>query len=240
MSQLPSPRLSLRHSGSLTLRTREGLEPLLEDIRKDSIRFFVPFTVERSPTGKLLPPVSESTHVPMKKSFSNVHSTYPVRLHPSVAFNSTTSKTKPRVKHDRFPCPPPGYYTPEPRLLPSHTPILKSTVSPRFRPPHTRVVSIDSVNYDAIVKDRKHIAGVDMAKSLAREKEKMLDFEVVLNPLTVKLPDHLRKFKGFYDVSGLKSTGMDRPMILEQSSTQLTNQIKERMNSIRRNVGMRP
>jgi hypothetical protein len=78
-----------------------------------------------------------------------------------------------------------------------------------------------------------------MAKTLARDKDQMLDAEELLNHWSVKLPDHLRRFKGFYDVSGLKSTGMDRPVVLEQASSQLSNQIKEKMNSIRKGVGIR-
>lgn len=241
MSQLTTPRSipTLRHSGSLTLRTREALQPLLSDLRRDSIRFFVPFALERSPTGKLLPLASESTPLPLKKQNSQQQlRDIEEKVRPPVAFNTTVKKSKSRVVHERFPSPPPGLYTPEPSCTPQ--PVLKlQKAKPRFRPQHTRVYSLNTVDYDAIIKDRKHIAGVDMAKSLARGKDSMPDFEEMLNHWSIRLPDHLRRFKGFYDVSGLKSNGMDRPVVLEQASAQLSTQIKERMNSIRRNVGIR-
>ena len=241
MSQIPTPRSNptLRHSGSLTLRAREALQPLLSDVRRDSIRFFIPFTLERSPTGKLLPLVCESTPVPLKKQNSEqlMGNRDGKQVRPPIAFNSKIDKSKSRVVHERFPSPPPGLYTPEPRSTPLPLPMVRKH-KPRFRQQHTRVLSLNSIDYDAIIKDRKHIAGVDMAKTLARDKEQMLDAEELLNHWSLKLPDHLRRFKGFYDVSGLKSTGMDRPVVLEQASSHLSNQIKERMSSIRRNVGI--
>lgn len=241
MSQITTPRSNptLRLSGSLTLRTREALQPLLSDLHRESIHFFVPFTLERSPTGKLLPPASESTPLPLKKQHSQqqLRDIEEKQPRPPIAFNTTVKKSKSRVVHERFPSPPPGLYTPEPSSTP-HPVLTTHKPKPRFRPQHSRVYSLNSVDYDAIVKDRKHIAGVDMAKALARGKDTMPDCDEMLNHWTVRLPDHLRRFKGFYDVSGLKSNGMDRPVVLEQASAHLSSQIKERMSLIRRNVGI--
>ena len=189
-----SSSTSLRSSEELTLRTQESLRAQLQDVKKSTIDFFVPFACERSSTGKLLPPIKESSTLLLKKSISEAPAPQPPVSKPKVAFNSSIVRTKSRVTYDRYPSPPPGIYTPTVKHLtrsPSFNVKRKETQS-RFRTTHMRVHSTDFINYDSIMQHRNHITGVDMSKALAREKEPEADIEESLNKMTIRLPDHIR------------------------------------------------
>jgi len=75
-----------------------------------------------------------------------------------------------------------------------------------------------------------------MSKALARDKEVGVDFEEVLGRTAYKLPEHVRKFKGFYEGSGLKSTGLEKPQTLFKEGDVLTDDIQKRMQTIKQHL----
>ena len=217
----------------LILSTRQALQAELSDIRKSSINFFIPFAMERSPTGKLLPRLSDEAERNLKQCHRNTARSA-VRVLKPLVFGYTLHPSRSRIKHDRYPSPPPGmtkHVWPLPRtdkrkLVPARN---------RFGEMHTRAHSMDFINYEAI-SQKQHITGVDMSKALARDKEVGVDLEEVLGKMAFKLPDHVRKFKGFYEGSGLKSNGMEKPQTLFKEGNVLTDDIQKRMHEIKQHL----
>lgn len=91
---------------------------------------------------------------------------------------------------------------------------------------------MDFISADALNK-KKHITGVDMAKLLARDKEVGMDMNELLTDLNDRLPAHVRKFKGFYEASGLKSSGMEKPQVLMRDGDMMTDDIQKRMQALK-------
>ena len=75
-----------------------------------------------------------------------------------------------------------------------------------------------------------------MSKALARDKEVGVDLEEVLGKMAFKLPEHIRKFKGFFEGSGLKSNGMEKPQSLLKEGDVLTDDIQKRMQVIKQHL----
>lgn len=217
--------------GSVLIRdTHCALQAELRNIRKSSIHFFIPFALERSPTGKLLPRPGEGVERDLKQCHRETARS-PIRVLKPLAFGHTIQPSKSRIRHERYPSPPPGLSTHLWPQLPADSHKLPRTRS-RFGQVHIRTHSMDFINYEAISR-KPHITGVDMSKALARDKEVGVDLEEVLGRMTFKLPEHVRKFKGFYEGSGLKSNGLEKPQTLFKDGEVLTDDIQKRMQTIK-------
>ncbi len=79
----------------------------------------------------------------------------------------------------------------------------------------------------------RHVAVVDMARLTARARATVLaEEEKWLFAPKFELPEHLRKFKGFYDVSGLDSHKIEDPDTLFAKALTTKSTIKAKIAEI--------
>ena len=201
------------YSESLPILHRPG-KPLQmpPDARlcRDAQHCFIPYVNERDSVGRLL---------------SQPYSPYTLQLPRTVLLSPSSPKTKSvffrtaevtsaKLKRARYVSPPVGFYNPpsSPKAFLHRPPTTSTLPSPKHRPLHSTDMLDRQEIYTAV--DR-HVAVVDMARLTARARAAaMTEEEKWLFAPKFELPEHLRKFKGFYDVSGLDSHKIEDPTSL--------------------------
>lgn len=207
----------------LTKRSVENCIPTLD------FESFIPFVKERDNLGRLLPSLTERSLPRVKQRNKSVQYNSNTRRS-SLAFNSSTNKTYSRRHIQIYPSPPIGHYQVTPPL--NHNSLstaIDHQSTGRLKPGHKKALSVDFLNYDRLysVKE-KHVIGFNMRNQLAREKFEN-DFEQERKELyrpQLKLPDHLKKYKGLYHVSDFKP---EEGYVIEKDA----EDIKERQTTIK-------
>lgn len=179
------------------------------DLRSLPIKSFVPFVQERDGVGRMLPSLSENTLKKTKVKEPITSHSPPLTRRNSAAFSSTVAKTTSRRQKEIYPSPPIGLYDPTPAYqITAHAKVAtKTSNTGRFTNRHRQTQSIDFVDYNQAYKTvGKRVSGFSMQHQLAREKVEY-DYEKERAELYrpgLKLPDHLKKFKGLFHISDIK------------------------------------
>lgn len=200
-------------------------------LAKDAQRCFIPFVNERDSVGRLLwRPYSPLTAPAQRSVMSGTLSPRFQKTKP--VFFRTATLTKAKLKRARYVSPPIGFYNIQPSpKTPTHRPPTSPVVP---IPKHRNIRSTDLLNMHEVYHGvDRHVAVVDMARLTARSKAAVLtEEEKWLFAPKFELPEHLRKFKGFYDVSGLDSHKIEDPVTLFSKAAAVKSTIKAKIADI--------
>lgn len=206
------------------------LQPLDVRLPKEVQRVFIPFVNERDATGKLLLRTLMTDEPQRQHSAAGFTPRAGKR---NAVFFRTADATSPKLKRERYVSPPIAFYDVCPR---PHT--IQKRLSMASPPPPVpqmgRARSTDFLNVEEMYrKVDKHVMVVDMARVTARARaQEMTEEEKWLFAPKFELPEHLRKFKGFYDVSGLDTHRIEEPSALFAPAVSMKGTIRSKMKEI--------
>ena len=219
------------YSESLPILHRPGRAlqlPPEARLSRDAQRCFIPFVNERDSVGRLLShPFSPSSVQSPRTALVS-----PSAVKTKSVFFRTAEATTPKLKRARYVSPPVGFYN---VLNSPKTPVHRPPTSPTVpSPKHRPLRSTDMLNMHEVYQGvDRHVAVVDMARLTARARAAVLtEEEKWLFAPKFELPEHLRKFKGFYDVSGLDSHKIEDPDTLFAKAITTKSKIKAKIAEI--------
>ena len=211
--------------------TNSLLQPLDVRLPKEAQQVFIPFVNERDATGKLLWRTL-LTDEPFRPHPPAI--TTPRHSKPNAVFFRTADTTSPKLKRARYVSPPIGFYDVGQRPLTIQKKRLNTAAVIQHSQQMSRARSTDFLNIDEVFRRvDKHVSVVDMARVTARARAQvMTEEEKWLLAPKFELPEHLRKYKGFYDVSGLDTHRIEDPTTLFAPATSMKGTIKSKMKEI--------